>query len=146
MKNFVTLLLLGLTATAFTAEAPMINPILTQDLAHTPRLFACMKALTADVNAQGFHGPFFPKNSAGKTDHATSVYIIRSPGRQKFYWYLRASPGTEFKLFSYETPNGTAIGMFGPTLERNSTITESVNGKLIASIDLTPCEAFLAKP
>lgn len=144
MKKLMPLLFIS--GLAFAAE-PIKNPILTQDLAHTPRLFQCMKGLVADLNGQAFHGPFFTKSPTGKTDRSVAAYIIRAPKREKYYWYFKAPAGQEFRLFTYDYPTtGLAVGMFGPGLDRDSTVTDEVNGKEIAKIDLTPCEKFLARP
>ena len=141
MKTIALALLLSLTALA----GEIKHPILTQDLHHPPRLFACMKGLLG-FEVRGFHGPFFGTTHGGNKDRGMAVYIVRGKNLEKYYWHLKATPGSEFKWFGYDTPQGLAFGMFGPSMDTASALTDKPYGTVIADIDLSPCIKFLARP
>ncbi len=141
MKTIMTALLLSILAHG----GEIKNPILTQDLRHTPRLLACMKGLL-DMNVRGFHGPFFGTTHAGAKARGMAVNIVRGKHLEKYYWYFKATPGTEFKSFGYDTPQGLAFGMFGTSMGSASALTDTPYGTVIAHPDLSPCIPFLGKP
>ncbi len=137
------LLAVFLSVSALSAEIK--NPILTQDLQHTPRLLACMKGLL-NLDVRGFHGPFFGTTTEGLKDRAMAIYIVRGKNLEKYYWHFQAGRGSEFMSFGYDTPQGLAFGMHGLTMETMSVLTDRPYGTVISQVELTPCTKFLGKP
>lgn len=122
--------------------------ILTEDLAHPPKLFSCIKNLIekeTSFNIRRFLGPYYGVNpTTGKKDPSIAEYLILQKESSKLpnpKINFFSVDGSRWRYFSYETSGSIHVGVISRSLKMDFTLIDSDG--LSLSLDLTPCKRYI---
>jgi hypothetical protein len=127
--------LLGFLATTALADvAPIRNVVLTENLAHPPKLEICMKKVFPK-GVTRFVGPIVAP------DRLRVDYAAVGTDGAVYTWRFRPAIGASWRPFLYEDSLGTAVGVATTAMMPVAEIVPPERWRMPIAVDVRPCEA-----